>query len=424
MTIAYIAKMYPRFSETFIVNEILELERQGVDLAIYSLRKPADGRFHPQLADVRAPVIYLPEYLPAEMTRVWAAQRTLLQFNRTRYAQTLGYALVRGNRAALKHFFQASVMAEHILRHPVDALHAHFASSATRVAQYVNRLLDLPYSFTAHAKDIYHQEVNAELLRDKIRAARFVVTVSEFNRRHLEALMGTDAARDIRVLYNGIDLQAFQPAALETKEPGLILGVGRLVEKKGFDVLIRACAQLAARGLAFHCEIVGQGPLQDALGRLIVELSLQAQVKLVGAKPQDQVRASYRRASIFALPCMIGKDGNRDGLPTVLLEAMAMGLPPVSTAVTGVPEIIDDGINGLLVPQQDADTLADALARLVSDVPLRARLGANARTKIERTFDIRQNVAILRHWLTEPRIPNRESQITNRLLPIAINDVQ
>lgn len=405
--IAYILKMYPRFSETFIVNEILELERQGVEVHIYSLHKPDDGRFHASLARVQAPVVYVPQYPLMEMGRIIAAHRALFRADRRRYLRTLAFALSRGHYYALKRFLQAGVIAEHLQRKPVDACHAHFATSATRVAMFVSRLTGLPYSFTAHAKDIYHRDINLDTLRSKIRSARFVVTVSEFNRVYLQTLMAAwpGAPGDIRRLYNGIDLTVFRPDPSVPREPDLILSVGRLVEKKGFDDLIRACALLAQWGLPFRCEIIGKGPLQDDLNRLIAELGLEGRVQLVGAKPQEEVLRAYRRATLFALPCVIAPDGNRDGLPTVLLEAMATGLPVVSTDVTGVPEIVDDEVNGLIVPPGDPIRLAQALARLLTHPALREQLALAARHKVEQEFDVRKNVSILRRWLAEPVVP-------------------
>lgn len=410
-TIAYILKMYPRFSETFIVNEILELERQGVDVRIYSLHKPDDGRFHASLARVQAPVVYVPQYPLMEAGRVFAAHRALFQVDRSRYLRTLAYALSRGHRYAIKRFLQAGVIAEHLQRNPVDALHAHFATSAARAAMYVNYLIGVPYSFTAHAKDIYHEDVNIDSLRSKIRSARFVVTVSEFNRVYLKTLMAAwpGAPGDVRRLYNGIDLAAFQPDPSVQREPDLILSVGRLVEKKGFDDLIRACGLLAGWGVQFRCEIIGKGPLKDELDQLIIALRLEDRVKLIGAKPQEEVVQAYRRATLFALPCVIAQDGNRDGLPTVLLEAMATGLPVVSTDVTGVPEIVDDEVNGLIVLPGDVAGLAHALARLLKDPALREQLALAARRKVEQEFDVRKNVAVLHRWLAEPPVGSAPS---------------
>ncbi len=396
--IAYILKMYPRFSETFIVNEILELERQGVDVRIYSLRKPDDGRFHASLARVKAGVIYVPQYPQMEPERVQRAHRQVSQAAPAAYQALRAEVEARQDEYILKRFVQAGVVAAHLLQHPVDALHAHFASSATRVATYVHRLTGLPYSFTAHAKDIFHDEVKPESLRAKMRDARFVVTVSDFNRSYLQGVLD-GAPGDVRRLYNGIDLHAFRPAPDAARDPRLILGVGRLVEKKGFEDLIQACALLRQAGVDATCEIIGAGERREALQALIDALDLGQRVRLVGPKSQDEVMAAYRRAAVFALPCIVAQDGNRDGLPTVLLEAMACGLPVVSTNLVGVPEIVDHGVNGLLVEPGDAAALAAHLARLLGDAELRRTLGETGRRKVVACFDVRQNVAQLHGWL-------------------------
>lgn len=422
MTIAYVLKMYPRFSETFVLNEILELERQGVDIRIYSLRKPDDGRFHPHLARVKAPVTYLPQYLVAESEPILAAQQAFVRAHPGRYLRVLLYALSRHNTTALRRFFIAVVLAEHLRKHPVDHMHAHFASSATRVAMYVHLLIGVPYSLTAHAKDIFLKTIDIPLLRDKIRTAKFVVTVSDYNRDYLLNLavgdkysaLGRLIPRDaisiepdkIRRLYNGIDLVFFDRRGTPSSQHPrpLILGVGRLIEKKGFDVLARACAILCRQGLDFQCEIVGKGALEHTLRELIAELELTDRVCLSGPKPQDEIIGMYARAAVFALPCVIGADGNRDGLPTVLLEAMSMGVPVVSTDVTGVPEIIEDGVTGLIIPQKDPVALASALGQLLQNPMLRRRMGNAGRDKVAQNFDLSRNVGILREWLTgQPR---------------------
>jgi glycosyltransferase involved in cell wall biosynthesis len=226
---------------------------------------------------------------------VCAAHQAVYDSNPARYIKVRADVLATGEIPTTKRFLQAGVIAAHLLRHPVDAMHAHFASSAARVAYYVNQLIGVPYSFTAHAKDIFHQEVKPDSLREKIANARFVVTVSDFNRGYLQDLMNGRPG-DIRRLYNGIDLTRFRPDPDVRREPNLILSVGRLVEKKGFDDLIRACHHLARRPVDFCCEIIGKGPLKNQLQTLIDDLGLQRRVKLVGPKPQDGVLDAYKRA--------------------------------------------------------------------------------------------------------------------------------
>lgn len=404
MKVAYILKMYPRFSETFIVNEILELERQGVDVRIYSLRKPDDGRFHARLSSVKASVVYVSQYPQMEPDRIQQAHRFLRQARPEQYAQVQADTLARGEDYAIKRFLQAGFIAAHLLRHPVDAIHAHFASSATRVAHLVSQMIGTPFSFTAHAKDIYQQEVDPNTLRSKIRHARFVVTVSRYNQQYLRDLMQGEPA-DVRFLYNGVDLDLFSPVVGMERRSNLILSVGRLVAKKGFDILIQACAELLQRGSSFECVIIGEGEDRQRLADMIDRLGLHEHVRLVGPQPQEKVLSVYRQATLFTLPCVIAADGNRDGLPTVLLEAMACGLPALSTNVTGVPEIIDHGVNGLLVEPGDAAALAEAITTLLYDPDRLRRMGQAARLKAEGAFDLRRNVNQLREWLATPAAP-------------------
>ncbi len=401
LKIAYLLKMYPRFSETFIVNEILELERRGVDVRIYSLRKPDDGRFHAKLAKVKANVVYVPQYPEYESERILEAHETLRSRVPERYQAALALVKKRGQPYAGKRFLQAGYVAAHLLAHPVHAIHAHFASSAASVANLINQLIDVPYSFTAHAKDIYHESVSVHSLKRKIRAARFVVAVNRFNQAHLRQILG-DEAGDIRSLYNGIDLTLFRPDHQQRKEENLILGVGRLVEKKGFADLIRACGLLQDWSVDFQCRIIGKGEMRESLNALIGDFRLDERVKLLGAQPQDEVRRAMRRATVFALPCIVGSDGNRDALPTVILEAMAMGLPAISTRITGIPEIIDHEENGLIVEAGDYTALAHELARLLALPNQRHKMGRAARQKVSQLFDVRKNVGQLQAWLSEP----------------------
>ncbi|MGH2531376.1 MAG: glycosyltransferase [Thermomicrobiales bacterium] len=401
--IAYVLKMYPRFSETFILSEILELERQGVDLCIYSLKKPDDGRFHAALSRVRAPVAYLPESPFLAIRSVLAANREVFRWNRRRYLRLLASSIKRRRWGAVKRFLQAGCLASRLRAEGITHIHAHFATSATSVAVWLHRLTGLPYSFTAHAKDIFSDGVDPQGLMRKLRAADFVVTVSDFNRAYLRELAGPEHGPRVMRVYNGLDLTQFSPNGTRRDDLPLILAVGRLVEKKGFDDLVRACVYLRDAGLFFRCMIVGKGPEEARLRRLIMDLGVNGQVELVGPLPREALIELYPRASVFAAPCVVGNDGNRDGLPTVLIEAMALGVPVVATPVTGIPELVDDGRTGILVPERDPAALATAIEKLLAD-PLRAgELAAAGRTRIEEAFDLRANVRLLRALFSQER---------------------
>jgi glycosyltransferase involved in cell wall biosynthesis len=277
-------------------------------------------------------------------------------------------------------------------RYPTDHIHAHFADRASLVALIASRLLNRPFSLTAHANDIY---VNPSLLKEKMAHAKVTVTVSRYNESHLRAASANGRTANIRCIYNGIDLPTYRPQPSTPRERPLLLAVGQLKEKKGLDQLIEACDILRGRGYEFDCEIVGDGPLRRPLEGMIERLALRDRVSLLGALPQDTVTARYGDAEIFVLPCVIGSDGDRDGIPTVILEAMAMGLPVVSTNLSGIPEAVVHGTTGVLVRPQDPIALADAVARLLDDRGLREGMGRQGRRRVEEMFDAEANVRTL-----------------------------
>jgi len=354
LRVGYVLKRFPHWSQTFILNEILELERQGVTVEIVSLRPPRDDEpRHQRLARIQAGVYYLDS---SDAVAAWA------------------------RHLGLQH------------------LHAHFASAAAETAMQAAALAGLPFSFTAHARDIYHEGVDSQALAERMGQAHFVVTVSDYNRGYLENLA---AARgrggSIRRLYNGLDLDCFAPSR-QAREPDLIVAVGRLVPKKGFIHLIEACAVLDRQGLEFRCQIIGDGPQRADLERAIGRHRLQQRVKLAGAAPQSDVVAAIGRAEAFAMPCVVGADGDRDGLPTVILEAMALGTPVVSTRLAGIPEMVLDGYSGLLVEPGAVAELAHALAQLLGSAELRATLSRNALAHMGERFDLRHNGRQLAQW--------------------------
>lgn len=379
--VGYVVKRYPRYSETFIVNEILAHEAAGLDVTVFALRPPVDTHFQEILARVRAPVHYLLDSgKAADFWRQLEAARLELP------GVDDALAAARGEDA--RTVYQAALLARKARDLGVEHLHAHFATSAASVTRLAARFACLPWSVTAHAKDIFHESVDPAALRQTLADADAVITVSDFNLRFLRDEIGVEAHR----LYNGLDLDRF-PVRTTHDRPPRIVAVGRLVEKKGFDVLVEACARLATSGRTFTCEILGSGDQGAALQEQIHQLDLGARVRLEGPRPQAEVIERVASAAVFAAPCVVGQDGNRDGLPTVLLEAMALGTPCVSTDVTGIPEVLRDGDTGLMVPQHDANALAAALARLLDDAALRDELASRARRLIEAEFDITRNAA-------------------------------
>ncbi|MEU2199119.1 glycosyltransferase family 4 protein [Isoptericola sp. NPDC019482] len=382
LRVGYVTKMYPRFSETFIVNEVRGLERRGVEIEIFSLRAPVDTRFHAALADVAAPVRFVPR--AARAADAWSAlAETHDRLDlRALPAGTLADLLAADPEDAVQALWVASAAHDAGLTH----LHAHFGSVATTVARLAAAVLGIGYTFTAHAKDIFHESVDPADLRTKLADARAVVTVSDHNLAYLRDTYGPAADAVVRV-YNGLDLDEYARATAP-RRPGRVCAVGRLVEKKGFGALLDAVALLVAEGRDVHLDLVGSGPQEAELRARAAAAGLDGHVTFYGPLPQDRVRDVVARAAVFAAPCVLGADGNRDGLPTVLLEAMALGTPVVSTPVTGIPEAVRDGETGRLVPPGDAPALAAALGALLDDPAEARRLADGARAHIESEFDV------------------------------------
>ncbi len=390
--IAYVVKRYPRLSETFIVNEILEMERKGAHVTIFALKTPDEGRFHEKLSRVQADVVYLPPATPAACIDLIRAN--LEEFSPVREAlgRLFWDALNRDNSAALREFGSALFLALEIRKRGVDHIHAHFGTAPSTVAGLASRISGIPYSFTAHAKDIYHESTDVEQLRVKIDDAAFVVTVCDENRRFLEE--NFPSSTPIHRIYNGLDLDEFQFHAPGQNGSLQILGVGRLVPKKGFDTLIRSCAILRERGVEYSCRIIGGGLESENLAGLVDELGLGDLVRLDGPRTDREVKRAMKDADLFILPARIADDGNKDALPTVLLEALATGLPSISTDVTGIPEIIGDGA-GELVPANDPDEIANRVELLTGSRERLEEIARAGRHRAEDRFDIRKNLVKL-----------------------------
>jgi glycosyltransferase involved in cell wall biosynthesis len=393
--IAYVVKRFPRYSETFIVNEILAHEAAGCEVEVFSLRYSIDSHFQDVLARLRAPVRYVPSegIRPAEF---WTACT-----DAAAVCGSLDSVVNDRMHDDGRDVYQALVLARWLRTGGFDHVHAHFASLPATVARLAAGLCDLPWTFTAHAKDIFHEEVRRGDLERKCRDAAAVITVSDFNHAFLTEQFGGVARRVVRV-YNGLELARI-PYASNGPRPLDVLAVGRLVEKKGFDVLIDACAELATMGRPLRCEIVGEGELEQSLRDRIAARGMGGIVTLVGPRPQGEVIAALRRAKVFAAPCLVGADGNRDGLPTTILEAMASGTPCIATPVTGIPEVVREGETGMLVPSNDSRALAAGIARLLDREDDRDRLARWARALVEAEFDSRVTARALRDVFAECR---------------------
>ena len=389
--IVVVLKGYPRLSETFIAQELLGLERAGMELVLVALRKPTDSKRHPVHDEIKAPVHYLPEYLHDEPLRV--ARALLAWLPRGRFWRTLRAfaADLRRDptRNRVRRFGQALVLA-HEWPDNGEWLHAHFAHTPASVTRYASLLRDLPWTCSAHAKDIWTSQDWD--LADKLSSARWMVTCTKTGYDHLKSL--ANGASRVHLSYHGLDLARFgrwdetRPTrdGSTGSEPVLVLSVGRAVEKKGYDILLRALALLPA-DLDWRFEHIGGGEQLSRLKALADGLGIAARISWKGALAQEDVLEHYRRADIFALACRIAADGDRDGLPNVLVEAASQKLACVSTDISGVPELLTHEENGMVVPPEDPQALAQALERMIREPALRKRLGDAAEQRVRRHFD-------------------------------------
>ena len=394
-TIAFILKGFPRLSETFITNEILLLEELGFRIHIFAMRNPGESKIHENVYQVKALVTYIPDHFWRHFFSLVGANLRFFLKQPKRYWAPFRYALMRSLRqrssSTIKRFVQAAYFVEnHLPKSNIVHLHAHFSHGPTTVAYFASWLTGLKYSFSAHAKDIYLQE--AEFFRRKLEGAEFVVTCTGFNARHMRTI--APGQKEIHCIYHGVDTERFRPQEpfATNGAPVNILSVGRFVPKKGFPTLIRALAKVKEKGHAFRCDLIGGGPMADELKTLVRSLDLQDEVRIHSKMSQEELLPYYRKATLFALACEVQSDGDRDGIPNVLVEAMAMGIPCVSTSISGIPELIDHGVNGLLVPEKNADALAEALIYLLDHPEKIRELSLAARQKVEQAFCSRTNI--------------------------------
>lgn len=397
-----VLKGYPRLSETFISNEIKLLEELGFHIQIISMRPPRENICHASVQSIKAKVLYLPEYLLQGLPDLLPANIALFAKRPLRYCKGLALLLRRFPHAPkkhtwLKHFLQAGYLLREIERDPdsprIDHFHAHFAHTPCSVAMYAAVLSGREFSFTAHAKDIYTQKPGPLAL--KLAKAKFAVTCTRYNQRHLQAL--SPSGRDVHCVYHGIDLTLFSPPErpVEASPPYRLLTVARFVSKKGLSRVLEALKLLKDEGLEFTWTLVGAGPQERHLRQRIEKMELSDRVTLTGAIPHEQVLEYYRVAHCFVLGCRITSDGDRDGIPNVLAESMAMGVPVVTTDVSGIPELVQHEQTGLLVPDEalrrkGAAPLAAALRRMLEDTSLRSRVIPAAIQRVQDIFDNRK----------------------------------
>ena len=395
--IAYVLKRFPVLTETFVLNELLALEAQGLDIVIFSLYPSIDPRFHEGISRLIAPIIYVPGSF--DLKALFGRNRLARKRFGFCYWKKLLQVLLTRRPVLFWRLMQAAFIAEEAVSLGVTHYHSHFAGKATTAGMFASSLSGIPYSFTGHANDIFDGSVDRRVLAKKIATASLVITVSEFNKRFLGEA-SKDHKHKIRLIYNGIDFDKFVECSSHVNEIFTLLTVARLVPKKGIDILIEACRILRDKGVEFQSIIVGEGRLRPEIERQINAGGLVSHVMLRPFQGQSEIAVLYRDSDVFVLPCRVGTDGDRDGLPVSIVEALASGVPVVSTPVTGIPEVVKSGENGLLVPEGNAVVLAEALEDLIGRPAFHAALKAGARQSVAGLFDSASTSTALAALLT------------------------
>jgi len=399
LRVAYIMSRFPKLTETFVLYEMLAMERLGLKVEVFPLQRGDEKMLHEEAARMVERARFTP------LIFSWSLLRAHTYYLRRRpaaYLNTL-WTLLSANFGSLRYFIAALVffpksvlMARQMTTAGVAHVHAHFASHPAAVAFVVHRLTGIPFSFTAHGSDLH---CDRHMLPEKVVAAAFVVPISEYNRRIVLAECGQELDEKLHVIHCGIDTRVFQSQKETSFERGVgpftIVCTGTLHEVKGQRYLIEACELLAERGVEFQCHLIGDGPDRERLEARVRRSSLQHRVRFHGNLVRTEVREVLRQADVVAAPSVLTRDGRREGIPVALMEALGCGIPAVASRLSGIPELIEDGVTGLLVPPGDARRLADALERLSGDVQLRHTMAGQGQTKVKQEFDLAINAGKL-----------------------------
>ena len=364
-SIGYVMRAFPVLYHATVLNEMRVLREMGIHVRVFSILEPHASERRGMRPDQLPPVTYCWKDRAERASVIKSSLSILSRVGPGAYRRAFEFARRGGLLTNLKAFMRLAHWAEAMRRQGVTHFHAHWATEATTVAAIFSWLTRIPFSFTAHAYDIY---LSPQFFDLKLREAAFAVTVSKYNRQYIAEHFGPDEIDKIHVIYPLVDLNQFPRRPPSSDGPLTILTIGRMTEYKGLLYLVEACRILKQRGLRFECQIVGQGEDQPLLEEAIARYSLEAEVKLPGSLPHEAIPSLLESATLFALPCVIADNGDRDGMPQVLLEAMARGVPVVSSEVIGLPEMIRDG-SGILVPPRDPDALADAMQHIARMPP-------------------------------------------------------
>ena len=391
--LGYIVSMFPRLSETFIINEILELEKLGFDLVVFSRKPAADFPLHEDFLKIKSSAVLL----GVNRFRDWLPtlrDHCICLFLKPRgYCRALIKALRKKKRTVWMKFLVAGRIGRNVMKRKIEHLHAHFVADNAKIANFAAVITGREFSFTAHAKDIWVKSTPSAL-KKAVKASKFAVTICRYNQEYLSEL--SSRPKKIHLIYNGLDCSKFRlskknaPAKRDFFE---ILAVGRMVPKKGFQVLIEACRILAEKKIRFKCRLVGEGDLFPALEILIHKYALRDACRLEGVCSQEELIRRYLSGSdILVAPSVVAPDGDRDGIPTVIMEALAMEIPVIATPVAGIPEIVSNGKTGILVPPNSPEELAKAIISLERDREFAVSLGKEGSALVKERFDRTKNV--------------------------------
>lgn len=395
LRIAYITSRFPKISETFVLYEIIELKKLGFDIDIFPLVHEHEEIKHLEVESLRERTHYYRLF----SKEVVMAQVYWLTSQPMRYLSAI-YSAVTGNLRSPKFVLRGiaagllgAAFARKMRTGGVRHVHAHWATHPTLAAYVINRLTGIPYSFTAHAHDIY---VDQTMLREKINQAAFVIAISQYNRRFLVDLFGQTADEKVQVIHCGIDPERFRPGVGRVESDELkIICVASLEEKKGHVYLLQACRLLRDRGVKLNCVLVGDGDLRADLQALVRRLDLGETVRVLGRQSSQRVSELLRESDVMVLPSIVTDSGRKEGIPVALMEALASEMPVVATDISGVSELIEDGVTGLLVKEKDAAAIADALEQLARSREFGAQLGRQGRDKVLREFNLGLNSKLL-----------------------------
>lgn len=401
MPVAYMMSRFPKLTETFILYEVIALQEQGLEVALFPLWREKTSVMHPEAE----PLVGEANFLPTLSWEIIQANLHFLRCCRRRYLDAV-WTLLRCNWGSLRYFLgslaiipKSALFAQRMTAENIQHIHAHFASHPAAAAFFIHRLTGISYSFTAHGSDIHRDK---RMLAEKVAEASFVVPISSFNRDVILEACKYDkkAARKMTIIHCGVDSHYFRPQLSRngryTEGKCLnIICIGTLHEVKGQSYLLEACCLLRERHIPFNCLFIGSGPDEGALKQQVIKADLEGCVQFMGRMPRNKVIPLLQKADVLVAPSVPSQDGRREGIPVVLMEAMACGLPVVASRLSGIPELVDDGRTGILIPTGDVDALSDALTYLYYKPETRRKMGQAGREVILERFDLRANAAQL-----------------------------